>query len=578
MVTASGSVSGSLLGSDSGSSVVPAVVAPPGQGLAHELGMTRSVAQVLAARGSQDTEQLKQFLDPKLRDLTPPDAMADRGVATERLARAVRAGESVCVFGDYDCDGMTSAAIMTLALRSFGATVAPLVASRFHGGYGVSAEAATSILATGASLVVTCDCGSSDHESLARLKEAGRDVVVIDHHLVPDEPLPVVAFLNPHRPECGFPYKGMASCGLALSLIGAVRTELGVAFDLRAYLDLVAIGTIADIAPLDADNRALVRAGLEVIRRGERPGVRALLEYARLDRGGPLGAEDVAFRIAPRLNAPGRLGRPDAALELLLAKDAQSAQSLAASLEQSTQERRQQQEAIVEKALAMIEAEHLDEKSAIVVGADDWNHGIVGIVAARLVDKFQRPAIVVGFEDGIGRGSARGPRGCRLHDAIAQSAEPLERWGGHQAAAGVTVSAARFQEFREAFEAACDKGAADPVGPIKVDPTYEYFGDDRPADVTRDLHRIEPFGPTNPAPNFSVRAQVLSAKRMKGGHLKAQLKLEGGQSISAFGANLGSEAKVLKGGEIEAVGRFQWDSWRGGDAVELRIDSLRAFS
>lgn len=554
--------------------MVIAVVPDSGEELARELGMTRTVAQVLASRGTDDAAKLRQFLDPKLRDLTPPDGMADREIATERLARAVRAGESICVFGDYDCDGMTSAAIMTLALRKFGATVTARVASRFHGGYGVSAEATEGILATGASLVVTCDCGSSDHESLARLRDAGKDVIVIDHHLVPDAPLPVVAFLNPHRPECGFPYKGMASCGLSLSLIGAVRTALGLAFDLREYLDLVAIGTIADVAPLDADNRALVRAGLEVIRRGERPGVRALLEYARLDRGGPLGAEDVAFRIAPRLNAPGRLGRPDVALELLLAEDAQAARSLAASLEQSTQERRRQQEAIVEQAFAMIEAERLDQNASIVVGAADWNHGIVGIVAARLVDKYQRPTIVVGFEDGVGRGSARGPRGCRLHDALARSAEPLERWGGHQAAAGITVSEDRFEDFRVAFEAACGSGAADPSGPICVDPTYEYFGTDRPADVTRDLHRVEPFGPTNPAPHFSVRANVVSAKRLKGGHLKAQLRLEGGESISAFGADLGAEAKTLAG-PIEAVGRFQWDSWRGGDAVELRVDSLR---
>ncbi len=210
--------------------------------------------------------------------------MVDRAALTQRMARAVRDAERIWVFGDYDCDGITSAAIFTELLRELGAEVVPRLASRFEGGYGVSDPAVDRILETRPAVLVTCDCGSSDHASLQRVTDAGVDVLVIDHHLVPDEPLPALAFINPHRPECGFAFKGLASCGLVLSLVAALRTELGAKLDVRKSLDLVAIGTIADVAPLDGDNRPLVRAGLAALRAAKRPGVAALLEYAKIDR------------------------------------------------------------------------------------------------------------------------------------------------------------------------------------------------------------------------------------------------------------------------------------------------------
>jgi single-stranded-DNA-specific exonuclease len=252
--------------------------------------------------------------------------------------------ERVAVFGDYDCDGITSAAIMTEVLRALGGDVTPLLASRFDGGYGVSSAAAERIVGSGARVLVTCDCGSSDHASLDSLRARDIDTIVIDHHLVPDEPLPALAFLNPHRPDCGFSYKGLASCGLALSIGAALRAALGQKLDLRQWLDLVAIGTIADVAPLDGDNRALVRAGLGVIGTSVRPGLRALAALAKIEGGSPLGAREVAFRIAPRINAPGRLGAPDLALRLLLARSDAEAGELAAQIEGISDRRRELQE------------------------------------------------------------------------------------------------------------------------------------------------------------------------------------------------------------------------------------------
>src|SRR4051812_23480661 len=293
--------------------------------LALGLGVSVTLGELLERRGDQELEATRRFLNPRLSELTAPDAMIDRSLAAERLARAIRAGELIAVFGDYDCDGMTSAAIMTEVIEALGGRAVTFIASRFEGGYGVSAAAVDKVLASGAPLLVTCDCGSSDHASLERLRAAGVDCVVIDHHLVPAEALPAVAFLNPHRPECGFPYKGLASCGLALSIAAALRAKLGVAFDLRPLLDLVALGTIADVAPLTGDNRALVKAGLARIATSPRPGIEALAELAGVKPGASVSGEMVAFRFAPRINAPGRLGSPEASLQLLLSKDREEA-------------------------------------------------------------------------------------------------------------------------------------------------------------------------------------------------------------------------------------------------------------
>lgn len=537
--------------------------------LAQGAGLTFTMAGWLVRRGLTDPSEVERFLEPKLQHLTAPEAMVDRDAAAERLAAAVRGGERIAVFGDYDCDGITSCAIMTDALRQLGAEVTPLLASRFSGGYGVTAEAAERVRSTGATLLVTCDCGSSDHAVLAGLRQAGVDAVVIDHHLVPAEPLPVVAFLNPNRPECGFPFKGLASCGLALSVVAAVRTKLQRALDVRQWLDLVAIGTIADVVSLTGDNRPLVRAGLTRLQQGGRPGVVALLELARMEATRALTAEDVAFRLAPRLNAPGRMGPPDLALELLLARSHAEARGLAARVEQLQLERRALQDKMIAEAVDEIERDQLATRGAIVIGREGWNHGIVGIVAGRLASRYGLPAVVVGFDAGTGVGSARGPAGSRLYDALAHAKDTVLRFGGHQAAAGVTVERERFAQFREAFEHACGALAGEAAASAS-DPVVELHPGDELSRVLADFTRLEPCGQDNPAPLLAVQAQLLVARAVRGGHLKLELELERGRRISGFGPNLGEHAATLEG-HVRVVGRLRPDDYRGAGAVELKL-------
>jgi single-stranded-DNA-specific exonuclease len=540
----------------------PETVTTQAAALSTELGISLTVATWLYQIGHRDPVATRRFLDPKLADLTRPDGMADRDVAAARLACAIQRRERVCVFGDYDCDGITAAAIMTEVIRALGGEVLTKLASRFEGGYGVSAAALRGILASGASVVVTCDCGSSDHASLAELKRLGIDVIVIDHHLVPAEPLPALAFLNPHRPDCAFPYKGLASCGLALSV------------------DRVAIGTVADVAPLDGDNRALVRAGLRALGRAERPGIRALLELAKLEPAPPgaeaitpLTSEDIAFRLAPRINAPGRLGSPDLALELLLANTGDSARLLGEQLEQITLERKALQEKMVAEAVAEIEREKYHDRPAIVIGREGWNPGLVGVAAARVADRYGRPVIVIGFEGARGRGSVRGPQGARLFEALSSCGEMLERFGGHTSAAGLEVKLGRLDELRERFEHACKSLSVSSDSQSSTNPVAYLFPEDDPARVLADLGRLEPCGPTNPAPRFRVEATVCRARDVRGGHLQLELELAGGRRMAAFGAGQGHLAERL-GGQVVAVGKLRKDRWRGGDAVELGVESV----
>lgn len=558
---------------------VPASEADPAaRRLAEQLGTSVTLAGYLLRRGFAADERTQRYLEPKLQHLTQPDRMADRDQAARRIAEAIRNRERIFVFGDYDCDGITSAAILTEVLRELGAQVECGLASRFDGGYGVSARATERILGSGARLLITCDCGSSDHESLAAIARGGLDAIVIDHHLVPEAPLPVRAFLNPHRPECGFPYKGLASCGLVLSLAAALRQVTGRPLDLRRWLDLVAIGTIADVAPLDGDNRALVRAGLKRLVEAPRPGLRALMSRAEIDAAYPVVARDVAFRIAPRLNAPGRLGSPELALSLLLAKSADEAELLAAEIEQLSEQRKLQQQAMVDEAARDIELHGWADRAALTLGRPGWNHGIVGIVAGRLAEQYRKPVIVVGFDGNVGRGSVRGPAGARLFDALSAVSASLVRFGGHQAAAGVEVEYAKLDELRQGFEAACARGIASIQGvPTSGADVVELLPEDDPRRVFTDMLLLEPCGEANPRPELSLSARLISARAVKGGHLKLELEVPSGCRVGAFAPNRAELAESL-GDQVRVIGELRPDRWRGGDAVEVSVRSVEPLS
>ncbi|MDB4985950.1 MAG: Single-stranded-DNA-specific exonuclease RecJ [Myxococcaceae bacterium] len=549
------------------------VLRPQDPARAGELGracaISPALAQVLLNRGIMDESPARLFLAPKLAHLTLPDAMLDRTLAAQRLAEAVRRRERIVVFGDYDVDGTTSAAVLSGILEALGGDVRTLLANRFEGGYGLSEQALDRCLAQRPRVLVTCDCGSSDHDRVSRARAAGIDVIVVDHHLVPERALEAVAFLNPHRPACGFPYKGLCSAGLALSLGAALRTELKANLDLREWLDLVALGTIADVAPLDGDNRALVRAGLALLAsESARPGIVALREAAKIRAGTQLSAVDVAFRMTPRLNAAGRLGDPAITLALLRATTLGEARALAIQIERLNGDRKDFERQATEAAIAQV-GDEAGGRAGLVAAGEGWHRGVVGISAARLVDRYFRPSLVIAIDGEHAHGSGRAPDGFPLHAALLRTSYLLDKFGGHDAAVGLTVRSDRIGALREAFDEACAELSAAQADEelVLVDARLDGLGYGVPA--ASELSLLEPMGEANPEPVFEAHAELVRADVVGLNHLKLALRI-GNREVSAFGFDLGAR-KLELGPSVRLFGQLRPDSYRGGDRVELRI-------
>ncbi|MFL5306738.1 MAG: single-stranded-DNA-specific exonuclease RecJ [Polyangia bacterium] len=536
--------------------------------LAAEAKLRPLTARVLAGRGIVHADHASKFLDPRLADLRRPDGMPDLPRALERLVAALAAGETIGVFGDYDVDGVTTAAVLASAFRAMGGKVIPRAASR-HAGYGVGIEDVARFAADGCRVLVTGDCGTSDHDALAAARERGIDVIVIDHHELPAAETPAYALINSRRPDDAFPFKGLASCGVAFYLAAALRTRLGATFDPRDLLDLVALGTIADLVPLTDENRILVAAGLKVLSARKRPGLAALAVRAELTEG-PITAHQAAFRLTPRLNAAGRLGEAQLALDLLLATPA-DAERLAAALEEQNTERQRIQELVWIEARAQA-AEQADAP-AIVVGAEGWHHGVVGIIAARLVDGFARPAIAIGFKDGAGRGSARTVAGVNLFDALGACSEHLTRFGGHAGAAGLSIVRDRLDAFRAAFAAEAARQAAGRAVAAAVEVDAEVALSDLDLAFAEELARLGPFGAANREPVFALRGVVARTTRVVGkGHLQLTLDHRGAVSDAiAFGQG---DDDPGAGAVLDVLATAELDTFRGTRRARLRVTKL----
>ena len=540
--------------------------------LADACGLGLSAAQVLLHRGIQDPDEARAFLDATLRGLSSPEPMADRAVAAERLARAIRANERIVVFGDYDVDGTTSAVILTEVMTALGGEVRALIADRFRGGYGLSDDALQRCLAERPSLLVTCDCGSSDHARIAEANARGVDVIVVDHHLVPEESLPALAFLNPHRPDCGFAYKGLSSAGLAFSLGAALRAEMGANLDLRAWLDLVAIGTVADLAPLTGDNRRLVRAGLKALGTAQsRPALRAMRQVAKIKDAAQLTARDVAFRFSPRLNAPGRLGAADLTLRFLMTESPKEAWQLLADIETKNDERKALADRATLEALEQARDVYGENpEHGVVVASGDWHRGVVGIAAARLVDALRVPAVVIGFDGEHGHGSVRSIADFDVHDALARCASHLLAWGGHRAAAGLSLEKRAFEAFRTSFADVAPLGSFETTAVTEVDVA---LGGAFRVPTLQDLQLLGPFGEGFPVPTFMLDAHVVESSGVGEGSVHGKLKLRVGQdSLRAFAPGLFPRIEGRE--DLRLVGEIQPDHWIGGQAVELLVKDV----
>ena len=418
------------------------------ESLAAELEVSDVLASVLVRRGFDEPRQARAFLEAAL-PAHDPLALGDMREACEAIRAAVAAGTRICVHGDYDADGICATALAVLVLRELGAEVSYHLPSRFEEGYGVSSGTLTRLAGEGVGFVLTVDCGVTAVEEVAHARELGLDVVVTDHHR-PGEELPACPVVGPYRGD--YPFRELCGTGvvwkLGQALLGADSEALA------RHLDLVAVATVADVVPLLDENRGLAVTGLRALARTQKPGLRELMRVARVDPAA-VDAGMIGFRLAPRLNAAGRLGRPEAALELLLTEDREQAAQVARQLEELNRDRQAVEERILREAVEEIEswAEPQRRRRAYVVAGADWHEGVIGIVASRLVERYARPVVLIAGTDGDWKGSGRSIAGFDLHDALRQCAGQLERWGGHAAAAGLSIRPEEVDPFAEAFAA-----------------------------------------------------------------------------------------------------------------------------
>src|SRR6202165_2982578 len=485
--------------------------AQEGARLASGLGVPAAVGRVLWARGYREPSQAERFLEPRFEQLPNPFELQGVEAAVSRLQRALAQGERVCVYGDYDVDGVTSTAMLVSVLRKLGGNVEFYVPHRLVEGYGLNTDALTRLAARGTRLLVSADCGVTAVAEIDAASKLGLDVVVIDHHTASQDLPRAVAILNPHQPGCSFPGRELAAVGVAFHLLLALRKRLRDAGwfatrpepNLREVLDLVALGTIADVVPLTGPNRVLVHFGLKELSRGARVGVLALKSVAQLGAG-DVSCGDVGFKLGPRINAAGRLDDASVGVRLLLCEDPAEARRLAEQLDRANAERPGLQARIATEAIE--QASRIKHRLALVVSSPGWHVGVVGIVASRLVDKFHRPALVLADEGGTTKGSGRRIEGFHLYDALASCSMHLTRFGGHRHAAGVTLPTDKVAALADALEAQAraqlDPASLPPRGRCDV----ELQVGELDVELARQLQRLAPFGVGNPEPVFVCRS------------------------------------------------------------------------
>ncbi len=545
--------------------------------LAQALSLPEVVCRLLLIRGYVSAEDAKLFLRPKLDKLHDPLEFLSMDKAVDRLARAVRDQELVFIHGDYDVDGISSTTLLTRAIRVLGGKAMPFIPRRIEDGYDLSDAGVDAALAAGAKVVVTCDCGTTAVSPVARLCKAGIDVIVTDHHLPGGELPDCLAVLNPKRSGCGYPDKDLAAVGVAFKLALALARALGKNENfIWGMLDLVALATVADVAPLRGENRVFVRYGLKMLAETQNIGMRALIRAAGLS-GKPLTAGRIGFILAPRLNAAGRLGHAIRGVELLLSENEHEANAIARELEELNIRRQELDHATLDQARERVLQLDLDDTFGIVLADESWHPGVIGIVASRLVEEFGRPTVLIALSDDQGKGSGRSISKFDLHGALGQSRELLLRYGGHRAAAGVTIARDKVNEFAAKFNDVAKSllTPEDLVPEIRVDLEVSIDGmDERLESLFR---HFEPFGIGNPSPVLLARNVTLAANPRLVGKDGLKVVLDTGTgSLDALGWGLAHRAAEFQAGsKVDVAFRLERDEYRGESYLQARIADIR---
>lgn len=540
------------------------------------MGLPETICRLLLNRGHATPELARPYLRPRLERLHDPMLMAGMSEAVDRLSRAIRNSETILVHGDYDVDGMCSTTILTRTITALGGRAVPFIPRRVEDGYDLTDAGVRAALDAGARVVVTADCGTSAIQPIATLCAHGVDVIVTDHHL-PGGDLPdCLAILNPRRTDCAYPDVDLAAAGVAFKLsIALTRAMGGNENVVLRMLDLVALATVADVAPLRGENRILVRYGLRLLGEGNNAGLRALVRSSGLD-GKAITAGRVGFILAPRLNAVGRIGHGLRGVELLCAESEHEANSIARELEELNRRRQEMDRDTLEAARAMIERSGRIP-TGIVVAGEGWHPGVIGIVASRLVEEYARPVILIALEGDEGKGSGRSIPAFDLHAGIGRCSDLLVRYGGHKAAAGVTIRREMVDEFARRFADVAESLLTpdDLVPELRVD--LEIPLEDVTEDLEGLLRHFEPFGVGNPTPVFMSRGVSVAEPARLVGRDGLRLRLtNGSQGLDALGWGMGHLARQLQPGDsVDIAFRLERDEYRGVSRLQARLADIR---
>ncbi|MCH2446867.1 MAG: single-stranded-DNA-specific exonuclease RecJ [Candidatus Marinimicrobia bacterium] len=547
--------------------------------LTEEFKTSEIIGRVLANRDIESLESSRSFFDPKLSQLHDPFLMKDMDIAAGMVAEKVKSGGRIFIFGDYDVDGTTGSSTLFLFLTSLECDAKVYIPDRMKEGYGLSREGIDVAKDWGADLLISCDCGINATDEVAYANDQNLEVIITDHHM-PDENLPEAnAILNPKQPNCSYPFKGLCGGAVVFKLIQAVSQLLELDDDLvHQYIDLITLGTAADIVPLTDENRIIVKHGLKSLSKTKRPGLRALLEVSGLGEK-ELTVGRLLFWAAPRINAAGRLGDANRAVQLMTTENLPESLKLARELDEENRQRQDLQQSMVDEAIMKVNAEvDLEKEKAIVLWDDNWHEGVIGIVASKIKETYHRPAVIISLSNGTGKGSARSVKGFDLYENLTECRELLDGYGGHPMAAGLTLNRENLEDFRTRFSNLAHETLADDdlVNSLDIEGEMDLnLIDGRFMDF---LEKLAPFGPGNMTPKFITRHVIpVGNPRLvgNGDHLKFRAK-KGETSYDAIGFNMGNHyEKLITGKPIDIAYVVEKNEWQGRTSIQLNIRDIK---
>ena len=536
--------------------------------------LNKVIGKIIVNRHVVNDEDVRIFITPTRDDFHDPFLFKGMDIAVERIIKAINNKEKILIYGDYDVDGITSTTVLKKYLMDRGISVDTYIPNRLHEGYGLNKKAIDTIKERNIDLIITVDCGISAIEEVDYAVSLGMDVIVTDHHEVGEKLPNALAVIDAKRKDNTYPFRSLAGVGVVFKLIQALSIKLEIKpEEYLKYLDLVCVGTISDIVPLEGENRTIAKLGLMLIKVTRNLGLRELIKssgYKEID------SNTISFGVAPRINACGRMGHEEKSLKLFLAEDLESATKITKELNEYNTLRQSTEKAIYEEAIQEIDRNHLDEKNSIVLGGKGWHHGVIGIVSSKVTDKYYKPSILLSFEDDIAKGSGRSVPGFDLYEGLTKCEDLLEKYGGHSMAVGLTLKKENLEKFKERFEQiAKEKNIKELVPIIYIDDELKLK--DINMDLVKGLSILEPFGEANKVPLFLIRNLKIDSIRAlsEGRHLKLTLRDEN-FVINAIGFELGYLAEEYRiGDRIDVVGTLEINSFNGFRSIQINMKDIR---